>query len=178
MLRVENRCGAARSRIKSFLFVISVLVQSAALLMWPSTWVYDAGAQEPANATNQQVRKSPTARARPNNTRVLRGKASWYGPGFHGKKTASGVVFDQQKLTAAHKTIPLGSKAIITNLNNGNTVEVEINDRGPYVPGRIIDLSQAAANVLGFVESGTAPVRVELLASNDKSTDVRETQQN
>lgn len=95
--------------------------------------------------------------------KILRGKASWYGPRFHGKKTANGDVFDQRKLTAAHKTLPLGSKAIVTNLKNGNSVEVEINDRGPYVGGRIIDVSYAAAKQLGFDKSGTAPVQVELL---------------
>lgn len=92
--------------------------------------------------------------------KVLRGKASWYGPRFHGKKTANGAIFDQRKLTAAHKTLPLGTKAIVTNLENGNTVEVEINDRGPYVPGRVIDVSYAAAKQLGFLKSGIAPVEV------------------
>ena len=92
------------------------------------------------------------------------GTASWYGPGFHGKKTASGEIYDQNKLTAAHKTLPLGSKARVTNLDNGSAVEVEINDRGPFIEGRIIDLSRAAARALGFVKSGTAPVRVELIA--------------
>ena len=177
MLLKENCFGAARSRIRSSLFVIAVLIQTVGLLC-PGTSVYDAAAQVRSDATNKQVRKSPNAPVQPKTIKVLRGKASWYGPGFHGKKTASGEVFDQQKLTAAHKTIPLGSKAIVTNLNNGNTVEVEINDRGPYIPGRIIDVSQAAADALGFVASGTAPVRVELLASNDKSIDASDTQQN
>lgn len=95
--------------------------------------------------------------------KVIRGQASWYGPGFHGKKTASGEIFDQGKLTAAHKTIPLGTKAKVTNLQNGNTVQVEINDRGPYVGQRVIDVSRAAANALGFVESGLTLVRIELL---------------
>ncbi|HEY6363249.1 MAG TPA: septal ring lytic transglycosylase RlpA family protein, partial [Candidatus Binatia bacterium] len=83
---------------------------------------------------------------------------------FHGKKTASGEIYNQHKLTAAHKTLPLGTKARVTNLDNGSTVEVEINDRGPFIEGRIIDLSRAAAGALGFVESGTAPVQVELIA--------------
>lgn len=94
---------------------------------------------------------------------ALRGEASWYGPGFHGKKTASGEIYDQMKLTAAHKTLPLGTKTRVTNLENGNTVQVEINDRGPFVQGRVIDLSRAAARVLGFIQSGTAPVRLELV---------------
>lgn len=96
---------------------------------------------------------------------ALNGRASWYGPGFHGKKTASGEIYDQNKLTAAHKTVPLGSKARVVNLDNGSTVEVEINDRGPYIEGRIIDLSRAAAGVLGFIQSGTAPVKIELLST-------------
>ena len=73
---------------------------------------------------------------------LFNGTASWYGPGFHGKKTASGEIYDQTKLTAAHKTLPLGTKARVTNLDNGSAVEVEINDRGPFVDGRIIDLSR------------------------------------
>ena len=95
--------------------------------------------------------------------KVIRGQASWYGPGFHGKKTASGEIFDQGRLTAAHKTLPLGTKAKVTNLENGTSVEVEINDRGPYVGDRVIDLSRAAANALGFVESGLTMVRIEPL---------------
>jgi rare lipoprotein A (peptidoglycan hydrolase) len=92
------------------------------------------------------------------------GKASWYGGrGFHGKPTASGEVFDQHLMTAAHKTLPLGSRARVINLKNGNSVEVIINDRGPFVPGRIIDLSRAAADELGILESGLAQVRIELL---------------
>ncbi len=91
------------------------------------------------------------------------GEASWYGPGFSGKKTASGDIFDSKKLTAAHKTLPLGSKARVTNLSNRKSVEVEINDRGPYIEGRIIDLSQAAAQALGMIDHGTTRVEIELL---------------
>jgi peptidoglycan lytic transglycosylase len=91
---------------------------------------------------------------------VQQGAASWYGPGFHGRKTASGERFDQHELTAAHKKLPLGTKATVTNLKNGKTVEVEINDRGPYVGGRILDLSKAAAERLGMKKSGTALVRL------------------
>lgn len=94
---------------------------------------------------------------------ALNGTASWYGPGFHGKKTASGEIYDQTKFTAAHKSLPLGTKARVTNLETGNAVEVEINDRGPFVNGRVIDVSRAAAGALGLVENGTAPVKVEVL---------------
>lgn len=94
---------------------------------------------------------------------VYIGAASWYGPGFNGKKTASGEIFDETKLTAAHRTMPLGRKARVTHLGNGKSVEVLINDRGPYVEGRIIDLSHAAAIALGMIDYGIAKVQVELL---------------
>ena len=94
------------------------------------------------------------------------GEASWYGGDFNGKTTASGHTFDETKMTAAHRTLPLGSKAKVTNLDNGKSVEVEINDRGPYTKGRIIDLSHAAAKVLGIGDHGTARVSVEPLESS------------
>ncbi len=89
------------------------------------------------------------------------GKASWYGPRFHGKKTASGKRFNQHALTAAHRRLPLGTRVKVTNLKNGKTVQVKINDRGPYHGGRIIDLSRAAAERLSM--GGVARVRVEVL---------------
>ena len=92
---------------------------------------------------------------------VQRGLASWYGPGFHGRKTASGEAYDPNDLTAAHRKLPLGTTATVTNLENGKKVEVEINDRGPYAGGRVIDLSKAAAERLDMKDDGTAPVRVE-----------------
>ena len=89
------------------------------------------------------------------------GEASFYGPGFHGKKTATGEKFDQNEKTAAHPTLPLGTKATVTNLENGTSVDVKINDRGPYVKGRDIDLSKGAAKELGMTKGGVAPVKIE-----------------
>src|SRR5512143_2671550 len=89
------------------------------------------------------------------------GGASWYGPAQDGKETASGETFDQDKLTAAHRTLPLGTKAVVTNLENGRSVEVTINDRGPYAKGRKIDLSRAAARQIGMTKRGVAKVRIE-----------------
>jgi rare lipoprotein A len=89
------------------------------------------------------------------------GEASWYGPGFEGKETASGQTFEQNRLTAAHLYLPLGTRVTVTNLENGRSVEVEVNDRGPYVRGRVIDLSKAAARKLDMVEQGTVQVRIE-----------------
>ncbi len=91
------------------------------------------------------------------------GVASWYGPGFHGNRTANGEIYDQYELTAAHRTLPLGTHVMVTDLDNGRAVEVRVNDRGPFVDGRVIDLSYAAARTLGMVGPGTARVRVEVL---------------
>lgn len=89
------------------------------------------------------------------------GKASWYGPGFHGKETANGEIFNQNKLTAAHRTLPLGTEVEVTNLKNGKSIGVTVNDRGPYVGNRVIDLSRAAAKELGMKEKGLATVKIE-----------------
>ena len=89
------------------------------------------------------------------------GTASWYGPSFNGKKTASGERFNQNALTAAHKKLPLGSHVTVVNLETGKKVNVEINDRGPYAAGRKIDLSKEAARRLGILDDGTSKVRIE-----------------
>ncbi len=91
------------------------------------------------------------------------GIASWYGPGFHGRPTANGEIFDARRYTAAHPTLPLPSLVEVTNLENGRKLVVRVNDRGPFRPGRIIDLSEAAARALGFREQGIARVRVRFL---------------
>lgn len=96
------------------------------------------------------------------------GEASWYGKGFHGKKTASGETFDQNDKTAAHPTLPLGSEATVTNLETGKSVDVEINDRGPYTRGRDIDLSKEAAKEIGMKEDGAAPVKIEAKVPPEK----------
>jgi rare lipoprotein A len=88
------------------------------------------------------------------------GKASFYADKFKGRKTASGEIFRQYKRTAAHKTLPFGTKAKVTNLSNGKTVKVRINDRGPFVAGRIIDLSKKAARKLNMVDAGVSNVKI------------------
>jgi len=92
------------------------------------------------------------------------GIASWYGPNFHGKPTANGEVFDQWEVSAAHKTLPMPSMVRVTNLGNGRSLVVRVNDRGPFKPGRIIDMSKRAAQLLGFEGQGTAQVRVQVLS--------------
>lgn len=97
----------------------------------------------------------------PNYRRV--GTASWYGPGFHGRLTANGEIYDMHALTAAHPTMPLPSYARVTNLENDRSVVVRVNDRGPFAHDRLIDLSKRTAQMLGFIHSGTAKVRVEYI---------------
>jgi hypothetical protein len=96
--------------------------------------------------------------------------ASWYGPGFEGRKTASGERFNSQEMTAAHRTLPLGSHVTVTNLDNGKSVRVRINDRGPYIRGRSIDLSRGAARRIGLEKRGVGRVRITTDSRRGKGT--------
>lgn len=96
------------------------------------------------------------------------GEASWYGPGLQGKETANGETFNQKELTAAHPSLPMGTKAKVTNLENGKKVNVTINDRGPFAEDRVIDLSRAAANKLDMEKDGTTQVKIETQSTKKK----------
>lgn len=96
------------------------------------------------------------------------GISSWYGPKFHGKKTANGETYDMNTLTAAHRTLPLPSVVRVINLSNGRSLNLRVNDRGPFARGRIIDVSRRAAQLLGFQRQGTARVRVEIIADESQ----------
>jgi rare lipoprotein A len=100
---------------------------------------------------------------------ALTGWASWYGPGFHGNFTANGEVYNQHGMTAAHRSLPFGTYVQVTNLDNGRAVVVRITDRGPFVGNRVIDLSAGAAQVIGLVNSGVAPVRLEIMADRRRN---------
>jgi rare lipoprotein A len=113
-----------------------------------------ASAQSDGSATNQIV----------NYILLERGYASWYGQEFDGRKTSNGEIFDSNKLTAAHKTLPFNTRVRVTNLSTGRNVVVRINDRGPFVEGRNIDLSRAAAENIGIIGSGVAAVSIEIEA--------------
>lgn len=106
----------------------------------------------------------PSADARATTTDQIQvGLASWYGEFHHGRQTASGEIFDMTQLTAAHRTLPLGTHLRVTNLENGRIVRVRVNDRGPYVTDRVLDLSHQAARVLDMVERGVVPVRFDIV---------------
>jgi rare lipoprotein A len=100
---------------------------------------------------------------------VQEGIASWYGPGFHGRKTSSREVYNQYGLSAAHRTLPFGTWALVTNQLNGRSVQVYVNDRGPYVDGRVIDLSYGAAREIDMIEDGAVPVRILVLGPEPTS---------
>jgi rare lipoprotein A len=106
---------------------------------------------------------APPSSARPT---VQTGRASWYGQPHHGQLTASGERFDMHALTAAHPTLPFGTRLRVVNLDNDREVDVRVNDRGPTVPGRIIDLSYAAARALGAIGAGVIPVRLTVLGAD------------
>lgn len=113
-------------------------------------------------SVSPRFRTEPT----PSESKILSteiGIASYYGKEFHGKKTASGEIFDMYKFSAAHQDYPLGTIVRVTNLSNGKSLVLKINDRGPFLKGRIIDLSYAAANELDFVLEGTTTVKIEVL---------------
>ena len=94
---------------------------------------------------------------------MQQGRVSWYGPGFHGRRTANGETFDTHEMTMAHRSLAFGSEVRVVNLENGRSVVVRVNDRGPYVRGRIADLSLSAADELGFADDGVVRARIELL---------------
>ncbi|SAK41913.1 RlpA-like lipoprotein [Caballeronia hypogeia] len=121
--------------------------------------------QTPSLADAQPITSGPDA-----SNFEQKGKASWYGRMFHGRKTASGEKFNMNAMTAAHRTLPLASWVRVTNEANHKTVVVKINDRGPYVHGRVIDLSYAAAAVLGMRGSGTQKVKIEGLTQQEART--------
>lgn len=143
--------------------LLALPLMVTALMLWPSAALPaapDDGGAEPPNPA--PAAPAPTVETVDGRTAIVHeGEASFYGPGFHGRKTASGDVFNQNDLTAASRELPLGTTAEVTNLETGKSVEVTVNDRGPYAEGRVIDLSKKAAEKLDMVEDGVAPVRVE-----------------
>ncbi len=141
--RQSRSLDLLRSRRLAILFLLPLLLLAACSV--PPSRVKLPSAPGPQNAVSQT------------------GIASWYGPGFHGKATASGTIYDQNDLTAAHQTLPLGTRVMVTSLETGISTEVTINDRGPFAKGRIIDLSFAAGKALGMIGPGTIPVRVEVI---------------
>jgi len=119
--------------------------------------------KEPVDPTPVAVLPEPKLKLLPEVVRVITGEASWYGPGFYGNHTANGEIYRQGTMTAAHRTLPFGTKVRVTNLWNGRSAVIRINDRGPFVDHRVIDLGHGAASTLGLISSGIAQVKLEVL---------------
>ena len=119
--------------------------------------------QKSKNNTNNKKKKKEFDKSK----KVFRGISSYYGPKFHGKLTANGEIFDMYGVTAAHKKLPFNTYVRVTNENNNKNLLIRINDRGPYVGDRILDCSYGAAKKLGFVNDGTAPVKIEVVEWGD-----------
>ena len=170
-VREERETAPRRAKTKLLWAVLGacgalafVVVLGASLLREPDVAARPEAASAVA-APDTDVVATPKAKEAAAES-IGTGTASFYGPGLAGNPTASGETFDPKQLTAAHRTLPFDSRVRVTNTANGRSVVVRINDRGPFAKGRIIDVSKAAAQQLGMVEKGTAPVRLELLPTS------------
>lgn len=168
MNSIRNRCATCAPRavlprrlgaLAPWMVICLLMIACTAQPRFTST----PGSQRPAPRAQAAAKTTPSQAAEYRAGQVLRGSASWYGPGFHGRKTASGEVFNMNALSAAHRELPLGTWLQVKNLANGRKVEVLVNDRGPYKTGRILDLSREAARKLDFLEAGTAEIEARIL---------------
>ena len=138
----------------------------------PSPRYKQSGKSTPSKSKSSKVEfipvtKAPTLAEFDTSQKLYEGVSSFYGKDFHGKLTANGEIFDMYGITAAHKTIPLNTIARVTNKSNGKSIILRINDRGPYVIGRILDCSYGAAKKLDFISQGTAEVKIEVIEWGD-----------
>lgn len=117
-----------------------------------------------AAAPLQAQESTKRAECQPVRTLAHKAHASWYGPGFHGRTTANGETFNMNAMTAAHKTLKLGTRLLVENIDNGTSAVLRVNDRGPYIAGRALDVSKKAADVLGFRDEGIARVKMSVCA--------------
>jgi rare lipoprotein A len=144
--------------LRKFVFFIAVFIFSCA----SPRYDYLSNVDNKQAQTPKASKNSVGNKIKPS-SKDMRGEASWYGPGYHGKTTANGEKFNQNAMTAAHKTLPFNTRVKVTDLETGKSVIVRINDRGPYAKGRIIDLSKKAAEKLGMKEKGHAQVKLEIM---------------
>lgn len=159
-MRLEKTAGVPAAMVSAFFLLACTGIDTTASAQ---------SAQYAVGAPYRTKGRLYAPRANPNYDRT--GVASWYGRPFHGRRTANGERFDMHAMTAAHPTLPLSAFVRVTNLDNGRSIVVRINDRGPFAGGRIIDLSQAGARALGFEARGTARVRVAIIAASTQTAE-------
>ncbi len=145
--------------------VLSVIRKEEELIYDKNYWTI---ALDRANKIRTALGASPFSVDSIRSVKTQYGKASWYGGFFHGRRAASGERYDMEEFTAAHKTLPFGTEVLVTRLDNSKSVLVRVTDRGPYIAGRIIDLSRAAAEAIGMIGQGVAKVRIDILNRPDR----------
>jgi|GEM_PF-1256923 len=159
---------AERRQLALAVLMAGALAFCVGLFAQSQTGSQPAGASAPAAASGQPDTGGQTASAGQDAADdVFEGWASWYGAEFHGRTMSNGEIFDRTAYTAAHRTLPFDTMVLVTNLDNGASIVVRITDRGPFVKGRVIDLSEAAANILGMLPAGVAHVRCRVLRSEE-----------
>jgi rare lipoprotein A len=154
--------------LKTKEFIYLVLISSIIFLFGCSSTPRYTTKEEADKHKNENNKEEELENSEKSKTSFTQeGLDSFYGDEFHGKRTANGEIFDKNKLSAAHRTLPLGTIAMVTNLKNDKKVRVRINDRGPFVSGRILDVSQRAAQELDFIKEGTTRIRLEVIKLGD-----------
>ncbi|SJM93648.1 Rare lipoprotein A [Crenothrix polyspora] len=153
--------------ISDYRWLCAVLLVTLMGVLVFSSCISEAG-EHSGGQGKQTTQQQDSVTTKPGHKEI--GEASWYGSKFQGQETANGESFDQKDMTAAHPSLPMGTKAKVTNLENGKKVEVRINDRGPYAEGRVIDLSKAAAKKLDMKEGGTSQVKIETKSPQKKAS--------
>jgi len=169
LLLVAAACSALREPVPEAAVELHPVPASMALPPRPAPTpaLPELASRPPAAALAAVEREAELQRRQALET----GLASWYGPGFEGRLTANGEVYDSSGMTAAHKELPLGTEVIVVNLENGREARLRINDRGPFVGERVIDVSKAAAKLLGFYYTGLAEVRIDLVHPDASAED-------
>lgn len=164
---------------KSFALTIGIFISFSSALFASNSLLSESSTADSSKASSAErmttnkpevkllsksTQKSRSSLSKKQNHKVQTGVASYYGPGFHGRRTANGEKFNMHAMTAAHRTLPFGTKLKVTNTRNGQHTIVRVNDRGPYIGGRVIDLSVAAAKQIGSIQSGVANVKIEVVS--------------
>ena len=158
---------AVKRNLITFIILVTTLINYHACTSAPRY----AGSSTPEHSKSKKVKGISGPKKSGNNKvkhrKVMKGISSFYAEDFHGKLTANGEIYDMYGLTAAHKTLPLNTVARVTNLDNGKSLILRINDRGPYIEGRMLDCSYGAAKKLDFIKQGTAKVQVDIIEWGD-----------
>ncbi len=162
-MRVNQLLGAAALLMAPLVTTAPAMAASSSSLSTPAADAVIRDVVPSPSWEDRFLRQMPASPKGLLQLAAATGQASWYGPGFYGNRTASGEVLRPGTYTAAHRSLPFGTRVRVTNLNNGRSAVVRINDRGPFTGGRIIDLAHGAASDLGVTASGVATVRLEVL---------------